>query len=154
MVIGEEYEETIKEWKTPTNTKEVEQFLGFVNYHRNFIKGYSAIAKPFSILTGKKQFKWGTEQQEAYKTHKKALQSTPVLTLPFQLTSLFWIQTPRILKSALRSCKYKTEMKELLPMGVLHCLQLNADTVPLAKNCWPLCASLNISDIISLVGFS
>lgn len=39
MAIGEEYVEAIKEWKTPTNTKEVEQFLGLLNYHRNFIKG-------------------------------------------------------------------------------------------------------------------
>ena len=82
MAIGEEYVEAIKEWKTPTNTKEVEQFLGFVNYHRNFIKGYSALAKPLSILTGKKPFKWGMEQQEAYETLKNALQTTPVLTLP------------------------------------------------------------------------
>jgi hypothetical protein len=60
----------------------VEQFLGFVNYHRNFIKGYSSIAKPLTIITGKKRFIWGPEQQEAYDTLKYALQTTPILALP------------------------------------------------------------------------
>lgn len=73
--------EAIKNWKVPTNIKEVEQFLGFVNYHRNFIKGYSSIAKPLTIITGKTPFMWGREQ-EAYETLKHALQTTPVLTLP------------------------------------------------------------------------
>lgn len=82
MAIGEEYVEAIRTWKVPTCTKEVEQFLGFVNYHRNFIKGYSAIAKPLTLITGKKPFEWGQEQQKAYDTLKSALQTTPVLTLP------------------------------------------------------------------------
>lgn len=82
MAIGEEYVEAIRTWKVPTSTKEVEQFLGFVNYHRNFIKGYSAIAKPLTLITGKKPFEWGHEQQKAYDTLKSALQTTPVLTLP------------------------------------------------------------------------
>lgn len=38
LAIGEEYVETIKDWKAPRNLKEVEQFLGFLNYHRTFIK--------------------------------------------------------------------------------------------------------------------
>ena len=92
MAIGEEYLEAKKKWKTPTNTKEVEKFFGFVNYHRNFIKGYSAITKPLITLTGKKPFKWGTEQQEAYETLKNALQTTPVLTLP-NLTDKFILDT-------------------------------------------------------------
>ncbi|XP_052704608.1 uncharacterized protein LOC128180527 [Crassostrea angulata] len=82
MAIGEEYVEAFRTWKVPTCTKEVEQFLGFVNYHRNFIKGYSAIAKPLTLITGKKPFEWGQEQQKAYDTLKSALQTTPVLTLP------------------------------------------------------------------------
>ena len=77
MAIDEEYVEAIKEWKTPTNTKEVEQFLGFVNYHRNFIKGYSAIAKPLSIITGKKPFKWGMEQQEGMKLLRMLFKQLP-----------------------------------------------------------------------------
>lgn len=82
MAIGREYVEAINKWSVPTNTKEVEKFLGFVNYHRNFIKGYSKIAKPLTGITGKNTFKWGQDQQEAYDILKTALQTAPVLTLP------------------------------------------------------------------------
>jgi hypothetical protein len=33
LAIGEDYVQTIKEWKAPRNLKEVELFWGFVNYH-------------------------------------------------------------------------------------------------------------------------
>jgi len=32
----------VREWKPPTNVKEVQAFLGLINYNRKFIKGYSA----------------------------------------------------------------------------------------------------------------
>jgi hypothetical protein len=73
---------TIKEWKTPRNLKEVEQFLGFVNYHRTFIKDLSKIAAPLTELTRKKPWKWGEEQQTAFEKLKSALQTTPVLAIP------------------------------------------------------------------------
>lgn len=82
MAIGDEYVEAVKRWKTPGNTKEVEQFLGFVNYHRTFIRHYSKIASPLTKITGKKPFHWGPEQQQAFDSLKTALQSTPLLTLP------------------------------------------------------------------------
>ena len=53
-----------------------------MNYHRNFIKDYSRIAKPLTENTGKKQFYWNYEQEQAFETLKQALQTTPVLTLP------------------------------------------------------------------------
>lgn len=66
MAIGDEFVETVKEWDRPENTKQVEQFLGFVNYHRNFIKDYSRIAKPLTEITGKKQFYWNYEQENRH----------------------------------------------------------------------------------------
>ena len=53
-----------------------------MNYHRNFIKDYSRIAKPLTEITGKKQFYWNYEQEQAFETLKQALPTTPVLTLP------------------------------------------------------------------------
>ena len=82
LVIGENYVQTIKEWKAPRNLKEVEQFLGFVNYHRTFIKDLSRIAAPLTELTRKKPWKWGEEQQTAFEKLKSALQTTPVLAIP------------------------------------------------------------------------
>jgi hypothetical protein len=70
LVIGENYVQTIKEWKAPRNLKEVEQFLGFVNYHRTFIKDLSRIAAPLTELTRNKPWKWGEEQQTAFEKLK------------------------------------------------------------------------------------
>lgn len=82
MAIGDEYVETVKEWGRPENTKQVEQFLGFVNYHRNCIKDYSRIGKPLTEITGKKQFYWNYEQEQAFETLKQEIRKTPVLSLP------------------------------------------------------------------------
>ena len=38
----------VKEWKTPTKIKEVESFLGFVNFYRWFIKTFSHTVKPLN----------------------------------------------------------------------------------------------------------
>jgi len=43
----------IQDWKAPTTVKETQVFLGFTNYYRRFIKGYSGIAAPLINLTKK-----------------------------------------------------------------------------------------------------
>ena len=46
--IEEEKVKAIKEWKTPTKVKDVESFLGFANFYRQFIKDFSHIAVPLN----------------------------------------------------------------------------------------------------------
>ncbi|VDI13362.1 Hypothetical predicted protein [Mytilus galloprovincialis] len=53
MAIGSEYVEVVKKWKVPTTTREVEQFLGFANYHRTFIKNFADLSYPLYQLTGR-----------------------------------------------------------------------------------------------------
>jgi len=43
----------VKEWKTPTKIKEVESFLGFINFYRQFIKNFSYMTRPLNELKGK-----------------------------------------------------------------------------------------------------
>ena len=45
----------IIEWKEPRSVHEVQQFLGFANFYRRFIKGYRGVARPLSNLTKKGQ---------------------------------------------------------------------------------------------------
>ncbi|KAI7759627.1 hypothetical protein LZL87_014268 [Fusarium oxysporum] len=72
----------VAEWKAPTNVKETQAFLGFANYYRRFIKGFSKIAIPLTELTKKdKPFKWNNNAQEAFKQLKKAILSKPVLAI-------------------------------------------------------------------------
>ena len=51
----------VKEWKTPTKLKEMESFLGFTNFYRQFIKNFSHMAKPLNKLKGKNDWKWEEE---------------------------------------------------------------------------------------------
>ena len=41
------------EWPAPTNVKELQSFLGTINFNRRFIKGFSGIALPLTELTRK-----------------------------------------------------------------------------------------------------
>lgn len=41
---------TVSEWPTPTSFKEVQIFLGFANFYRRFISGYSAIVQSLTGL--------------------------------------------------------------------------------------------------------
>jgi hypothetical protein len=43
----------ITNWPTPTNLKELRSFLGFGNYYKDFIPGYSHITRPLHNLTKK-----------------------------------------------------------------------------------------------------
>ena len=45
----------VKEWRTPTRIKDVESFLGFANFYRQFIHNFSHIARPLNKLNGKKE---------------------------------------------------------------------------------------------------
>src|SRR5258707_13489881 len=75
----------VMEWLTPTKVKEVQSFLGFVNFYWKFICTFSVISRPLYTLTHKtQQWVWGSPKQEAFDALKKAVTSTPVLTFPSQ----------------------------------------------------------------------
>lgn len=54
----------IEEWKDPRKIKELQAFLGFVNFYRHFVKDFSSVAKPLTCLTGK-DVPWTWGEQEA-----------------------------------------------------------------------------------------
>jgi len=70
----------ILDWQAPTTVKDVQGFLGFSNFYRRFIKGFSRIVRPLVHLT-KKDIKWGwnTACQKAFDTLKNAFTSAPTL---------------------------------------------------------------------------
>ncbi|GJW29899.1 hypothetical protein Tco_0046774 [Tanacetum coccineum] len=58
--------EVVKNWKAPRTPTEVRSFLGLAGYYRRFIKNFSKIAKPLTILTQKCRLSdWGDEQEMA-----------------------------------------------------------------------------------------
>ena len=74
--------EAVSDWPAPTCYKDVERFMGLVNYHRTFVKDFSRWAEPLYAVVGKDKFKWGQEQQDAFDYLKQALTHPPVLALP------------------------------------------------------------------------
>src|SRR5260221_11646291 len=75
----------VMEWPTPMKVKEVQSFLGFVNFYWKFIHNFSDIACPLYTLTCKTQrWVWGSPEQEVFNALRGAITSTPVLTFPSQ----------------------------------------------------------------------
>ena len=72
----------ITEWPTPTTKRELQQFLGFVNFYRRFVKGFAKIAKPLTKLTGNNEWKWTEIQKTAFEELKKEITSERTLIIP------------------------------------------------------------------------
>lgn len=71
---------SVKEWASPTSVKEVQSFLGFVNFYRRFINKYLRIAAPiFAVLKKDIPFQWGDKQQRSFEKLKEAFCSYPIL---------------------------------------------------------------------------
>ncbi|KAF8660114.1 hypothetical protein AX14_007459 [Amanita brunnescens Koide BX004] len=72
----------VTDWPTPRTKRELQQFLGFVNFYRRFVKGFAGIAKPLTKLTGKEPWNWTQFQQEAFQRLKDEITSERVLMIP------------------------------------------------------------------------
>ena len=71
---------TVLDWQIPCSVRDVQCFLGFANFYRKFIKGYSAIILPLTQLTQKNQsFIWTLGAAQAFMDLKKAFTSAPIL---------------------------------------------------------------------------
>ena len=75
--------EPVISWRPPRNLKEMQSFLGFANYFRDFIQDFSAKAYPLKQLTRRSvEYKWSDECQQSFDELKRLLTSEPVLKLP------------------------------------------------------------------------
>jgi hypothetical protein len=70
----------VTEWPTPTKKKEVQSFLGFANFYRRFIEGFSHHVKPLFKLPKKdRKWTWGEGEQQAFDELKSRITSSPIL---------------------------------------------------------------------------
>ena len=75
--------DAIQNWPEPTNRKELESFLGYVNYHCSHIQGYAGITSNlYEMAKSKQPFEWHTEHQKTFKQLKEILSSAPCLAFP------------------------------------------------------------------------
>ncbi|CEH14712.1 FOG: Transposon-encoded proteins with TYA, reverse transcriptase, integrase domains in various combinations [Ceraceosorus bombacis] len=74
--------DVVMKWLAPTTVHEIQVFLGFANYYRRFITGYSKIVAPITeLLKGKAVGKvaWSADQQSAFDELKWRFRQGPIL---------------------------------------------------------------------------
>ncbi len=70
-------------WQRPQNLKELRGWMGFINFYRRFIEGFSKIARVLNELTKKGvQWEWTEEREEAFQKLKWLICAEPVLLMP------------------------------------------------------------------------
>ena len=73
----------VAEWPTPSSRKKVQQFLGFANFYRKFVRNFSSIAAPMHVLTSPSvQFVWTPQADQAFQKLKQVFTTAPILTIP------------------------------------------------------------------------
>jgi hypothetical protein len=72
--------DAIRDWKTPANITDVRSFVGFANFYRRFIRGFSSTVQPLTELTRKDtRFRWEKAQQLAFEELKERFTTAPIL---------------------------------------------------------------------------
>ena len=70
----------VANWPTPTTLKQLKGFIGFCNFYRRFLKGFSIIARPLHELDKKgTPWKWEKRQEEAFQKLKEMIAKEPCL---------------------------------------------------------------------------
>ena len=73
----------VRQWPVPSTLKQLRSFLGFLNYYRRFIKGFSDLARPLNdLLRADVPWQWGSLQHQAFEQLKHAMLQAPVLAHP------------------------------------------------------------------------
>ena len=71
---------TVLEWDATESVKDIQSFLGFVNFYRQFIEGYSELTRPLSDLTKKtEKCFWSAECDKAFQELQSRFTSAPIL---------------------------------------------------------------------------
>ena len=77
--------QAVKQFPKPTCCKEIQSFLGLVNFYRRHIPDLAAIARPLTVLTQKESsgknvpFVWDENCENAFTRIKELLVSAPLL---------------------------------------------------------------------------
>jgi hypothetical protein len=74
--------DAVANWPEPKRIKDVQAFLGFANFYRRFVEGFSKLAQPLTKLLWKDTpWQWDDTQQEAFSALKDAFTSAPILVM-------------------------------------------------------------------------
>ena len=72
--IEKEKVKGVLDWPIPKEVKNIQKFLGLINYYQQFIQDFTAIAKPLHNLVKKNQkWYWIEKQEKVFKELKEKL---------------------------------------------------------------------------------
>ena len=63
--------EAVKQWPVPTNVKELQSFLGFMNYHRNHIRDFAQVSADLYALIHAEYFNLRSRHQACFEKLKE-----------------------------------------------------------------------------------
>jgi len=73
----------VVDWPVLRSVKDVQKFLGLVNYYRQFVKNFTRVAKLLHKITRKDvKWNWGERQQRVFENLKKRFITELVLVTP------------------------------------------------------------------------
>jgi len=72
--------EDIEKWAAPRNFKEVQEFIGFTNFYRRFIQGFSSLTLPIQVLTHNGvMWNWSEKGGKVFVELKRTFTTAPIL---------------------------------------------------------------------------
>ena len=70
--IEEEKVKGVLNWLTPKCVKDVQKFLGLVNYYCQFIEGFASVARPlYNMVKKDKKWEWTERQEKVFRELKE-----------------------------------------------------------------------------------
>ena len=81
--MEEEKVKGVLDWLTSRCVKDVQKFLGLVNYYCRFIESFASIARPLHDMVKKdKKWDWTEKQEKVFRELKERFTKEPVLAAP------------------------------------------------------------------------
>jgi len=80
---GDQQKELVVRSLVPRNCRELRGFLKWANYYRHFVKDYSVVVRPLTVLKSPNvEWTWSSAQQNTFDEVKQRLTSAPILAYP------------------------------------------------------------------------
>ncbi|KAI2650775.1 Transposon Tf2-9 polyprotein [Labeo rohita] len=74
----------VRNWPRPSTLKELQRFLGFANFYRRFIRGFSSVAAPLTAMVkkGNSRLSWSSPALQAFSDLRQRFITAPILHHP------------------------------------------------------------------------